>query len=56
MHDELGTELLTESVILFPICSKNQLIVLCADIVHVRGEKKQQVQGTVTGMSQDEDY
>ena len=38
MHDKLGTELLTESVILFPICSNYQLIVLCADIIHVRGE------------------
>ena len=27
-----------ESAILFPICSNYQLIVLCADIVHVRGE------------------
>ena len=27
----------------------NQLIVLCADIVHVRGERKQQVQRTVSG-------
>ena len=35
MHDRLGTELLSESVILHQAAPNNALIVLCADSSHV---------------------